>query len=144
MKRQTLLRYASVAMLVGSTLLAEASHFRYGTLPWQATATPGEVLFDLQGAFRRDGYPGTGADAHPVVGDIITEFIGGSQMVFGDGASTPTLNFQVIAFSATENWILGRALNPGSNDPGVRHTYAGAGPFTASLSGCCRISTLNN
>ena len=116
---------------------AEATHFRYGTLsyvPVLDNGQPtGEVEFRFAAAFRRGGYSGSGADGRPVVGDIITEFIGGTSLSFGDGAGTSTLRFRVIAFSQTEDWIVGEALHPGTEDVGVRHTYQGAGPYLSLI-----------
>ena len=58
---------------------------------------------------------------------------------------------------ANEHWVLGEALDPGTTNPGLLHTYASAGAFTAFLAdfrvqaglgsvACCRIggATLNN
>ncbi|MFZ0391997.1 MAG: CHRD domain-containing protein [Calditrichia bacterium] len=123
---------------------AEASHFRYGTVNYEPTGNPGEVEFNLQAAFRRDGYSGSHPDGHPQVGDVITETIGGTGITFGDGGFTGTLDFEVTAFDQADNWIIGSALDPSTNTPGIVHSYAGAGPYTAAVSGCCRIGALNN
>jgi hypothetical protein len=127
---------------------ANASHFRYGTISYVPVLEDGQptgtVEFRFAAAFRRSGYSGTGADNRPVVGDIITETVGGTTLQFGDGTGTSTLRFRVIAFSATEDWIVGEALHPGTEDVGVRKTYSGQGPYTARSSTCCRIGALNN
>src|SRR5687767_5171785 len=98
---------------------AQASHFRYGTLQWAPTATTGEVRFDLRVALRRDvpsygSFPG-GVDMWAETGDIINELLGGTDLTFGDGGSTGTLRFIVTDFSATGNWIVAQALQPGTN-----------------------------
>ena len=121
---------------------ADASHFRYGTMSWAPTGIPGEVRIDLRVAFRRNGLPGP-----PSTGAIFTDTIGQTRLAFGDGMTTPILQFRATDFSATEDWVVAVALNPGTNDPGITHTYA-AGSFTANLingSGavaCCRLSTV--
>lgn len=119
------------------------SHFRYGTLSWEPTGNPGEVKFLLRAAFRRSSSWG------PVnTGAIITETQGPTQFDFGDGNVTGTLQFLITAHSVTEDWVIGEALDPGTGNIGILHTYAGAGPFTAFLAGpanpfgglaCCRI-----
>ena len=103
------------------------SHFRYGTLSWSPTGTAGEVEFRLRAAFRRDSNWG------PVnTGATITETQGPTRFNFGDGsAATPTLKFKITAHSVAENWAIGEALDPTTGAVGIRHTYAGAGPFIA-------------
>ena len=128
------------AIVTAAAPEASASHFRYGTLNWSPTVNAGEVRFDLRVALRRDGY---GA---PIVGTIINETIGQTRINFGDGFTTPTLRMIVTDFSATENWIIAQALNPGTDTPGVLHTYSGAGPFAARLNNggadaCCRLGS---
>ena len=116
----------------------EHSHFRYGTLSWRPLGL-GDVEFRLISAFRRSGYAGSGADGLAVAGDIITETIGATRLFFGDGNQTPVLQFLVTAHSVSGNWVIGEALNPGSTDPGILHTYTDPGPFEAELNTCCRI-----
>ena len=117
---------AAATMVLAGAPEAHASHFRYGTMQWTPTATAGEVRFDLRVALRRNGY-----SPAPVVGSIITETIGQTRLSFGDSQVTPVLQFIVTDFSATENWIVAQALEPGTASPGIPHTYVGAGPFTA-------------
>ena len=135
----------AVLFLCGAAEEAQATHFRYGTMSWAPTGNPGQVEFRLRAAFRRDSNWG------PVnTGAIILETQGPTMLNFGDGTNTGTLRFIITSHSVAENWVIGEALNPGSNDVGVRHTYANAaGTFTAFLSNvnasaCCRLSTLNN
>ena len=135
-----------IALLFAGSLFstpAEASHFRYGTLSYTADGS-GTVNFTLVAAFRRSGYSGSGSDGNPVTGDIITETIGGTGLSFGDGSSTGTLRFEVISYDVADNFIIGVALEPGTDNRGIPHTYSGAGPFEAEVNGCCRISDLNN
>lgn len=124
---------------------SSATHFRFGTLNWQPTSTRGEVVFQLVNSFRRDGYAGTFSDGRPQIGDVITEIVGATTFFFGDGQTTSTLQYRITAFSAEENWIVGEALQPGTALAGLRHTYAGAGPYSnVGINSCCRLSTLNN
>lgn len=126
-------------VIASAAMPAMASHFRYGNLSWQPTANAGEVRFNFTGAFRRSSY---GA---PNVGDVFTESQGGTSLLFGDGGSTGTLQFRVIALSATDDYVIGEALNPGTSAAGVLHTYAGAGPFfNAGINTCCRVSSIIN
>lgn len=107
---------AFVALLSASS--AFASHYRGGTISWVPTGTPGQVEFRIKWAQRYT----SGVD---------TSF----PINFGDdsfGTASGTLTSQNIA----EDWYI--------VDLVVRHTYVGTGPFTATLSGCCRISTLSN
>jgi uncharacterized repeat protein (TIGR01451 family) len=133
--------------LITSVIIPDlsATHFRFGHLNWEPTATAGEVEFHLVNAFRRTAYPGTFADGFPQTGDIITESLGATSLFFGDGTTTPTLHYRVIAFSTNENWIVGEALHPGTTASGLRHIYSGAGPYVnVGIDSCCRFSTLNN
>jgi len=132
--------------LCGAASPAHATHFRYGTLSWGPTGINGQVEFRLRAAFRRDSVWG------PVnTGAIITETQGPTMLNFGDGQNSGTLQFIITAHSVAENWVIGEALNPGTTNVGVRHTYANpAGTFTAFLANvnaaaCCRLSSgLNN
>jgi hypothetical protein len=158
----SLVAVAAVAAL--SATDAQASHFRYGTLQWGPTGAArmrlnsavGEVRFDLRVALRRNAtqygsFPG-GVDGFAETGDIINEAVGGTRLIFGDGTATPQLRMIVTDFSATENWIIAQALEPGTDTPGITHTYAAAGPYTARLGNsptndaCCRLGAaeLNN
>ncbi len=127
----------AATLLTASTLTA--THFRYGHLTWRTTGA-NAVEFNFVAAFRYNGY---GA---PSVGSIITENIGATNLTFGDGTpSTGTLRFLVTAINPGENWLLAEALEPGSNtNRRIPHVYVGGGPFVAAVSGCCRISTLQN
>jgi hypothetical protein len=132
--------------LCSSAIPAQASHFRSGVLSWKPTGTPGQVRFNLTVAFRRDddNFAGSAPDGFAQTNDIITEHVGETEFDFDDGNTTDTLRFRVSAFSADENYIVGEALNPGTDDVGILHTYTGAGPFAANIYSCCRIGDLNN
>ena len=128
----------TVFVLAGSASLW-ATHFRFGHLSWVPTGNPGEVEFHLVNAFRRNGYLGTAPDSYAQVGDIIIEDIGNTAFEFGDGAFTPVLRYVVTAYSVSQNYIIAEALQPGTTNRFIRHTYAGSGPYTAGISSCCRI-----
>ncbi len=128
----------------------QATHFRYGHLTWRQRpdVSPTAVEFSLVNAFRRNGYPGSGNDGLPIIGDVINEDIGGTDLLFGDGASTGQLSYRVISFDPTENWLIGVALDPISGQDKVLHAYAAQNdsgqPWIAAIDSCCRISTLAN
>ncbi len=125
------------------------SHFRYGTMSWAPTGNPGEVRFRLRAGFRRDAYIPA-----PNTGDFIQDGIGETIFDFGDGSVTPfQVLFVVTAHSVAENWIIVEAVDFSAEPfgPGIPHTYALPGPFTARLGGplgaaCCRLDppSLNN
>jgi hypothetical protein len=133
-------------LLGGSAMPAQASHYRSGTLSWRPTGAPGQVQFNLTVTFRRDDsdFAGTAPDGFAQTNDIVTDTIGGTQFFFGDGEATDTLRFRVSAFSVNENYIIGEALNPGTDNVGILHTYVGAGPFTAGIDSAARVAELNN
>lgn len=102
---------------VSATLLsvetAQATHFRHGHMHWtqRPDLGPNTAEFTLIASFRRSGYGGSAGDGFPQTGDIITEGIGGTGISFGDGSpSTGTLQFEVIAYSPGEDWIVGSAI----------------------------------
>ena len=131
--------FLALFLAIACAMPAMASHFRYGNLSWQPTANAGEVKFNFTGAFRRSSY---GA---PNVGDIFTESQGATSLLYGDGGSTGTLQFRVIALSAPDDYVIGEALQPGTTNAGILHTYVGAGPFlNAGINTCCRVSSLIN
>lgn len=137
---------AVAAVAAVSVPEAGATHFRYGVLTWGPTSAArhsnviGEVRFDLRVALRRNAFEygnfPNGVDQFAETGDIITEGVGGTRLLFDDGGLTPQLRFIVTDFSVPGNWIIAQALEPGDDSTlGITHTYAGAGPYTARLSG---------
>lgn len=174
LRRLTLALAALCAFSITNATPAFATHFRGGQITWSRSAsTPSLIHFELTASFRRDGYAGTASDGYPAVGDVIDEDIGATGLEFGDGYGTGELRFKVIASVPAENYLIGRALEPGSNtttvidhdylDPsGTPGSYPGGsypgGPtpspmpspgslpasVTASIESCCTISTLRN
>lgn len=141
---------ATAALLVGpGAATAPAgtgshSHGRYFHITWTETGA-NAVDFTVTSAFRRCGYGGSAPDGCPAVGDVISEYIGGTYFIYGDGNTTSTLSYKVIAINPGEDWLLGVALEPGSStDTTLSHTYSGPGPWTAGISTCCTIFSLNN
>jgi Putative Ig domain len=152
--KQQAWRWIGICALVCAAMLtlapqAHASHFRYANISWEPTGKGREVKFNLTAAFRRNAseFPGSGSDGFAVVGDIITEEIGNTNFIFGDGDTTGVLQFVVTAFSATDDFIICEALDPGDatmHTRGILHTYASDGPFTAGIASSSRIANLNN
>jgi hypothetical protein len=123
---------------------ALASHGRYNHVTWTELG-PNTADFTVNGGFRRSGYSGTAPDGRPAIGDIINEGIGATSLIFGDGSATGTLRFLVTAINPSEDWLLGLALEPGSNTKTtITHAYSSGGPFTARIDTCCTIGALNN
>lgn len=141
----------AIALLGSHAEEAAASHFRYSHITWRPTGNPGEVVFTVSGAFRRGApgthwleYLGTASDGGLAVGDTFLEYIGATKFFFGDGSSTPTLTYQVDAINTVEDWVIAHAIDPTTGGE-WRHTYAGSGPYTASIGSCCRTAVeLNN
>jgi len=121
------------------------THFRFGHISWRRMGA-NTAEFAFIAGFRRcfepgvdTAYPGSAPDGCPAVGDIIDEFIGGTTLCFGDAICTGQLRFKVFALNIEENWLLARALEPGSDTAEtIKHAYPGPGPFTAFTASCCR------
>jgi len=135
---------------------ASASHGRYLHVSWkQAPSEANTVDFTVAANFRRSEYAGdcvpnpcSGADGHPLAGDVVAEDISGTELFFGDGQTTEELQFVVTAVSVAEDWIHVAALEPerpeGKIDTLIRHTYSGPGPWRAEVDTCCTLTTLRN
>ncbi len=128
---------------------AEATHFRYSHVTWTPVAgSPLTAEFVLTSAFRRDGFSGTAQDGLVAVGDIFTEEIGATNFGFGDGEFTPTLRYRATAIDAASNFVIGRALSPGTTTENLIHAYPAATngglPWIAAIDSGNRISTLRN
>src|SRR6185295_16573100 len=82
------------------------------------------------------------------VGDVIREDIGDTTFFTGDGAEIrvpgqPYLYFKVTSIDPANNWLFTEALDPAALpavDTTIEHTYPNAGPWTARIDSCCRIS----
>lgn len=155
MERRRFIFFALLSALLWFAIPeAEASHFRYGHLTWEARPdiSPTTVEFEFLMAFRRNGYRGSASDGRVQIGDIMSRFTGGltiPRLFFGDGTSTPALDYVVVAYSKEENWALGAARMPGASNTGIIKTYAGpsrgdGGPWTARTRQQCRVSSIVN
>jgi len=122
------------------TTEAAATHFRFGHLTWQ-TEEGTQVQFVFQGAFRRNGYSGSGTDRFPVTGDVIQERIGGTRLCFGDGVCTGTLYFKVTAYDPVNNWIIGLG-GMAAGEESILHVYPSTGVYVPYSESCCRISRI--
>ncbi len=108
------------------------------TLSWRALQ-PGisnTVRFTVAYGLVRSAFSGTDAgDGRPAVGDTITPVSngeGGSEstsLFFGDGSSQGPLQVRVTSIDRNADWMYAVAT--------VDRTYAGPGPYTASIQGCC-------
>ncbi len=110
---------------------AEASHYRFGNISWSIPnpASPRNVSFKVQMAFRRTFYPGP-----PNLGNTVSS---GVNLDFGDGSGSVPINLLVTSINTTDDWFFGEAT--------ITHTYGGTGTtFTASYLSNARISTLQN
>jgi hypothetical protein len=111
---------SAVALFAGSTPADAAGSYRGGTLSWAPTGTPFEVEFRLKISQRLDDEQ---------TGDAFA-----ASIAFGDGQSAIAPG-TVTSVNSAEEWFIAEVK--------VRHTYANAGPFTAFVNVCCRITTGN-
>mmetsp|Transcript_28659 Transcript_28659/g.44878 ORF Transcript_28659/g.44878 Transcript_28659/m.44878 type:complete len:1164 (-) Transcript_28659:1820-5311(-) len=140
-----LLALGCVSALEG--LSGPGGTFRFGHVYWQRDSG-NTISFTIEAAFTRNVetsyFQGTAADGFAQVGDRIT-MTGRETPIFdfGDGIvhRLDNLVMTVIAYSESENWILGSTTLPG-------HTYATPNdqgtPWLAKFSGCCRLRELHN
>ncbi|MGQ9427587.1 COG1470 family protein [Gilvimarinus sp. F26214L] len=128
-----------VVLLFAWASAAGASHFRFGHFTYEARPdiSPSTADFNLTVAFRSSAF------SHPDIGQTFRPGV----FRFGDGRSA-NFNFEVIARNRQEDWIVGRAVQPGNESGIVRHTYPSptnnGNPWMASFDGCCRIGSLRN
>jgi hypothetical protein len=141
---------------------AHATHFRYGNITWRPLGG-NKVEFVIQAAWRRDDNPSfdecvnpatgaviacTGVGGFPGINDVIREDIGNTTFFPGDGSEIKVpgktyLYYKVTSIDATNNWLFGEALDPAALpavDTTIQYTYPSAGPWTARIASCCRIS----
>jgi Thrombospondin type 3 repeat len=158
-----------IALIAAATLLgagawqpAEATHFRYGHITWRSLGG-NKAEFVVQNGWRRSNTPSfdecvnpatgavipcTGGGGLAALGDIIREDIGDTTFFPGDGSEIKVsgqsyLYYKVTSIDPTNNWLVGEALDPASLpavDTTIEHTYPSAGPWTARVDSCCRIS----
>lgn len=93
-----------------------------GQLTWAPGSSNGEVVFRVREATCYDCYA-----PHPLVGDMRP----GDPLAWGDGGLSDSA-YQVTYIDPANDLVL--------LEKTVSHTYAGSGPYTARLVGCCRMS----
>lgn len=127
----------------------ELDLFYYGQISWRPRLdiAPNTAEFTLINAFRRNVFSGSSEDGLPERGDIILDTIGVTSLAFGDGTSTGMLKYIIIDYSETDNWILGRALDPVTEKKTILHTYPALsdteadGPWKAGIKGAYRLTS---
>ncbi len=111
--------------LASACTSAFASHLRGTSISWSPTSTPGQVQFTIQYSQRASA--GCTSGTCSVGSTVAVPFN------FGDGA-TANVTTTVTSLNSAEDYF--------SSTGTVTHTYAGAGPYTASYNVCCRVSTI--
>lgn len=112
------------------------SHFASGTMGWIPTGG-NSVRFEGFQTWR------TGAFSGVSVGSVLTN---GDVLQFGDN-STQQIYFRVVEVNASSGLFIaeiGTGASAATFQSGISHTYATSGNYTASFSGCCRLSDLQN
>ncbi|WP_290538179.1 Ig domain-containing protein [Alcanivorax sp.] len=153
MKQNNIAFKTMVRILAGLILLmlmrgVEASHFRFGHLTWEPRPDIAENTIDISftTAWRRSYFRGSAPDRRPQIGDIIRP---GARLNFGDGTSLGSINFEVVAYSAAQDWVVAVSKSTQTGDSAIRKTYpapvnTNGQPWIMSASGCCRIGGLRN
>lgn len=137
---------AAVAALAVAAAPAGAFHERGLSLSWVRTA-PNTARYTLKGAFNRAAFTGTAKDGHLAVGDLFTDFIGGTSLFFGDGVPAFNPTWRVVASNVHDNYVIaemghGEDYSHTHLFPPFEHTFNSPGPFTAWSAGCCTIDNL--
>lgn len=128
---------SALSFMVEAPTPAFATHFRAAQLTWTHASTAHQADFTLTMSFRRSYFaqiPPYSSSSLPNVGSTI-QFVPGT-MGFGDGA-TLVPNLTVNSIDATNDTLTAEGT--------FSHIYAGNGPYTAYIDGCCRLSSsINN
>ncbi len=117
--------FVCVALVLASTS-AFASHLRGTSISWSPTSTAGQVQFTIQYS-QRTSFGGCNTTPCAVGSTLLVP------LNFGDG-QTGTITATISSINSAEDWF--------SSTGTLLHTYAGAGPYTASYNVCCRVSTI--
>ena len=113
--------------LIGGAETASASHYRANQINWHQDSG-NTVEFHVTGSWRCTFF--FSAPCSASIGDTFSA----GQFDHGDGTSEfPTMT--VTSVDVTNDVISGEAH--------LEHTYSGPGPWTASVSDCCRLSSFN-
>jgi hypothetical protein len=114
---------------------AVLSHFASGVLGWEPVSG-NTASFEGLITMRRS-YFGT-----PAVGDVVLI----DTLNFGDGSTSP-LYIRVTQVNTTNDVLVGEigsGTTPATFQPGIPHTYATTGNFTAFFDTSARLTTLKN
>jgi hypothetical protein len=118
-RKGTFVAIACMGLLAVFASTASATHNRSTQLSWSKGAAGGEAIFAIDFVARASYY------GFPEVGDTITDPV----VEFGDGEfATPSL----IVTEVDDDVVYTHAQ--------VVHTYAGTGPYVATMGSCCRLS----
>jgi len=113
---------------------AEATHFRFGHITWKATGTNTAEITVLHAWRCTFFFSSSACTSGSIVGGGVPTT---ATFNFGGGSpATSNLTGTVIFNDAANGWFLAKYV--------TTHAYPSQGPFTASFSNCCRISTLQN
>jgi hypothetical protein len=133
-----LVRMLGVLLLLGVFLprTADATHFRGQYIYAEPTGNANEVRITAVQFWRWTAFGsnfGSFDDGNEVgIGDLVTSF---SSISLGDGNSYSG-SWEVIGFDSAKDWVVIRTE--------FIHQYSTSGTYTVGISGCCRISTLEN
>jgi hypothetical protein len=117
-----------VAVTLGTTAPAAASHYRANQLTWHAGAAPNAVEFHLSGSWRCTFFADP-CDVAP--GEVVTtEYVDP-----GDGAGYVEVEMLVVSVDVANDVV--------TADGHATYTYGAPGAYVASSSGCCRLSSFN-
>ncbi len=108
--------YDSSGQQVAQTLYSYNAIFRYGHLTWRPVGDR-TAEFSVVNVFRRSNYWGSGPDGLVVTGDTFQDYIGYTQLCFGDYSCTGALLYEVLSYSAEEDWVVARAITPSEPHP---------------------------
>lgn len=120
--------FASVVATFATAPPASASHGRANQLNWHKGAGPTEVEFHLTGSWRCTYFFNPCA---PAVGQQFPYSNG--FLDFGDGTSE-NAEFEVVSYDPVNDVVSGEAH--------ITHTYPANGPYTAAISDCCRLGSV--
>lgn len=126
--------------------MANATHFRYGSITWQQTGAPYNIIqFKVSVSYRlpQKNDPGnivyydvnTGPTLTPYVGETLFVSTSDQRLFFGDGSYT-RIDFVVTTIDPVNGWMYGEFV--------TTHTYNTGGNKTAYFESCCTISTLDD
>lgn len=120
----------AVAALLGGAEPAAATHYRATQITWQQVSG-NTVEFHATASWRCSFFADFGSPCSATVGD---QFNPGDDLGFGDASTSSGL------WTVTSVDVVNDVINAELEE---QHTYAGPGPYTASLSACCRLGSGN-